>query len=689
MAAIYGFTIQALDLFSAPIRSALGQMNAFAAAQRSAAVQMANYRSLTNNSANSIGDLRAAIALLHQEREIIPVGETERLRSVNQEIRRLENEVGRLSSLNGGALHNAISGLSNAVPGLAALSNPITAIAGALTASGNAAMQFEKGMAEVNATAQLSVPGLNLLNEQMKNLALEKGIDLNTVPAGLNKMISITNDVRLSMDAMSVAADISKAGFVTLDVAASTLAQTMGALGTKDANHVADVLFAIQREGAVTFSELASNFPRLIPVAKSLGFSMEELGGTFAYMTAKGLNAADTTTLISNLFTAFSKPEIRNGLRGIGIELTGTDGKIRSLTEVTGDLYGKLKTMSVDEQLNVMKGIGFTDAQARDAIRLLINDFSLFQEKVKEVTESQDALSQALGKVQNSSYDMQGAWSVMQVLMVNLGNAVLPPVVFILKGLAYAASYAAKYSWVFWDAVLALTGVLYGAQIQMGILNYATKIWGVVMQTGIFTTAKWTLANWSAALSLNGISTALKNIPIIGWLLAAIGLTITLIQNWDGFRYMLWGVLGVVKNIFELMWAIATLDFSNAANLIKMAYTGERNKHIKADEDAKNALYGPSTKLLQGLNLETMNGQNEQGNGSGESNSSMGADMNAVGDSVAGGGARATSITIENLNLLPNLVINTTQIKEGAERAADMMGNELMNVFRSVVVHTR
>lgn len=661
-----------VDQMSGPMRVVQTQMAALQGTQTAATAVQQKYNDLVKGSTRNLSDMRTAVELLKADRELIPKTSIESIRAANREIRSLEGEIRKLESLNGGPLKKAGNLLVDLVPGAGALMNPIVALSAAGTAAGTAFMGFEKAMAEVNATAQLSGPGLDALSDQMKSLAIDKGIDLTKVTGGLNTMISITNDVELASNAMSTAADVAKAGFVELDVAANTVARTMAAAGSTDAARVADVLFATQREGAVSFAQLADALPRLIPTAKSLGFSLEETAGAFAFMTRKGLNAADSGTLLNNVFSAFSKPEIRTGLRQIGVELTNADGSTRSMIDVFTDLGEKMKSMSTDEQLNLLSGMDLNDAQAREGFRQLIGDTDLFRRIVGETTASQGALGDAMDKVHNASYDLIGAWSVFQVIMVDIGSVVLPPVVVILKGIAWVFEVLRKAIWGVVAFATVLTGVwaLYNTEAA---LTAAANIWMAV-------------TNWGIVASLRGVASALYNIPILGWILAAIAALIALWNTWDGFRYAIHGAFAVIKQVFWALYQIATLDFAGAAKSLENlggAYEKGRNEAIAKDEAEKKKQEQAEGKG----NTEPAN-KNAQTTPATAPAPNLPADMKSISDGVTGGGAKATNINIATLSILESFTLQVQTAAEGADRLQDMVAEAVLRGLNGAVLAT-
>ncbi len=82
-----------------------------------------------NNMGKSIGSISQRISALKAQREWIPASNREAIRATNHEIEKLENELSKLHSLDGGAIKRWTNELKSAVPALSMIANPVAIVA--------------------------------------------------------------------------------------------------------------------------------------------------------------------------------------------------------------------------------------------------------------------------------------------------------------------------------------------------------------------------------------------------------------------------------------------------------------------------------------------------------------------------------------------------------------------------------
>lgn len=92
------------------------------------------------NMGGSIGSLREKIAALRTQREWIPAGNTAAIRATNHEIKRLEKQITKLESLNGGNLKKWFGQITSSIP---ALVNPLSMIGVGIAKSVSVGMENE------------------------------------------------------------------------------------------------------------------------------------------------------------------------------------------------------------------------------------------------------------------------------------------------------------------------------------------------------------------------------------------------------------------------------------------------------------------------------------------------------------------------------------------------------------------
>ena len=142
-----------------------------------------------NETGRTLGSLRERIALLQAEREWIPAENIEGIRAYNREMKKLNKEITKLESLNGGRFKKWGKEAFAAMPGSNLISNPLVAGGAAIGFAGKSAMNFDEGMAKVNITAQLDEKGLSDLSNRLKKLAKDNHTEIEVAPAGLEKII--------------------------------------------------------------------------------------------------------------------------------------------------------------------------------------------------------------------------------------------------------------------------------------------------------------------------------------------------------------------------------------------------------------------------------------------------------------------------------------------------------------------
>ena len=299
---------------------------------------------------------------------------------------------GPLSSVTGG-----LGNLSNMGQSLGAMISPIgiitagvTLTAAAMGYGANLALDFDKGMAKINATAQLTRPELDKLRNQLIEVGKDGTAPIESIPDAYEKILSQTGDVNLSMSILKTSLKGAQAGFADINLVASATAQTLSIVGAKNttANEVMDTLLKAKKVGAGEFSDFATYIPQLIAAGSNLNIAYKDTAGLFAYMTGKGISAMESATLIQNAFTALGKSEITKGLQGSGVQVFDEKGQMLAMDKIFGSLHNKLAGMSSEQKSTYLESIGLMDAQAKSAFAILSGDSEKLSSTMNDVRNS-------------------------------------------------------------------------------------------------------------------------------------------------------------------------------------------------------------------------------------------------------------------------------------------------------------
>ena len=336
---------------------------------------------------------------------------------------------GKLNSLRNSHVE-AFRAMGNEMPGFARglelIRNKFVLVAAAATLfatlSVNAAKWsagWERNMAEVNVTAQLSRNELDLLSKKLVDIGTRNVAPLEEVPKAFNRIISSGLDVNTSLKVLEPTLRAAKAGFTDIETVAAAGVGVMASSG-EDINRVYDVLFATLNKGNAKFQDIAQYLPKIIPLAKGAGFALGETAGAWAFLTSQGQTAEQSTTGVMNMMKMLSNVDTIKGMKGLGISIYDSTGKVRPLVEIIDQLSVKMNGLSDSAKTNFLDKAGITDMEAKGALLSMVQNVG----KLREIT---DFTTNSAGQL-NIAYDKAGTSMDSWAIIMNKikGNVIKP-----------------------------------------------------------------------------------------------------------------------------------------------------------------------------------------------------------------------------------------------------------------------
>lgn len=310
------------------------------------------------------------------------------------------------------------------------------ALAGTVMAkSTQLALDYEKGMAKINATAQLTPSALSAVKSELIDIGKHSGGNFERIPDAFEKINSSLNNVNKSMAVLKVANKAAQAGFVDIDLAAGALAQTVSILGNRaTATQIADVMFGAKRAGNAEFQDFASYLPQLIASADTLNIAYQDIAGAFAFMTGK-FDASTSTMLLQNMMTAMGKSEIQKGFEKAGIKMFNKDGTMRDLDAFFSDLHDRLDGMSAQNKSNFLEAIGLRDSQAKQAFSAMAGEAGKLRDIMNDVRKSAGEMNVQLEMTANHSRTWGEIGDQLKSWGVAIGDFLLPIVDHVLQAI--------------------------------------------------------------------------------------------------------------------------------------------------------------------------------------------------------------------------------------------------------------
>jgi len=357
----------------------------------------------------------------------------------------------------------------------------------------NLGTEFERSFAK--ASTMMIGTGVNA--DALKDNILELSNATNTAADELNEGlyqalsagVSITNDGTDALGFMEKNTKLAKAGFSDLATAVDTTTTIINAYGLAqdDVDEIADTLINTQNEGKTTVAELGAVMGQVIPTAANLGISLDQVGATFASMTAQGIPTAQAATQIRQAMVELSK--------------SGTTAS-DAFKEVSGVSFQQFiasggtmqQAMTLLKQKSDASGISISDlfssVEAANVALVLASDTGAakFNKSLTTITTNAGATDEAFDIVSDTvGYKMEQSFNKLKNAGIKTFDALSPaiekvsdiisglgdvlneiPEPVIQFGVAFGAAFIAS------KATTVITGVVSSFKSMIPAVNSAT-----------------------------------------------------------------------------------------------------------------------------------------------------------------------------------------------------------------------
>lgn len=338
----------------------------------------------------------------------------------------------------GGKQLGVLDSMTSRIPFLGeavgALVNPYTAATAAIVAIGAALIKagkefqkWERQMAKVNVTAQLSRIELSRLSHMIRDIGDDYITSLSDVPDAFNQIISGIGDVPKSLDILDKSLKASQAGFTDVFLTADAAVNVMNSVGDVQARETFDTLFETLKIGKAEFKDIAQYLPKIIPYSNQLGLSFKETSAAFALFTSRGQSAEYTTTLLQNAYKSLADGKKRANIEKL-VTVFDDTGKMRRMVDIVSDLDKKFAGLTDKQRIEKLGSLGL-DSEAASAFSIFLQNADKFREFNDQVQNSSKGIG-ALETAFNNSANGLNKWDVIQNKiqsgMIWLGEKVAP-----------------------------------------------------------------------------------------------------------------------------------------------------------------------------------------------------------------------------------------------------------------------
>ena len=307
------------------------------------------------------------------------------------------------------------------------LTVPIIAL-GAATI--NASLKMNKAMSNVATLIPGATERVKELKGEVQDLAITMGTATADMTGGLYQVISAFGDNAETMAKLEINAQLARAGMSSVTEAinlTSAVTKGYGDISEATTRKVADLAMLTVKLGQTTFPELAASIGRTVPLAQTLGVTVEELFAGFATLTGVTGNAAEVSTQLAGMLRGMIKPTdaMTQAITGLGYE----SGK--ALIEQKGLVGAFREIIATTDGSETALGKLLPRVEGLTAVFALVGgQADVFDKKLGEMQESAGALDAAFDAATKGINEAGFTWEQfkvkLEVVAQRLGDQLLP-----------------------------------------------------------------------------------------------------------------------------------------------------------------------------------------------------------------------------------------------------------------------
>jgi len=494
---------------------------------------------------------------------------------------------------------------------------PIVALGAAVVAVGSG---FEAEMSKVQGIVGATGEEMVILKDKAKEMGATTQFSAAQSAEAFKYMGMAGWDASQSVAAIGGVMDLAAASGENLGTVADIVTDSMTAfkLESDQAGKFADLLASASSNANTNVGMLGESFKYVAPLAGAMGYNVEEVTKYLAVMANNGIKASQAGTTMRTALTNLAKPtdEAAMLMERLGVSVANSDGTMKSMDELMGDLRGSFSSLNEEQQAQAattlfgkqsMAGmLAIMNTSEKDLAKLT-NATTNYAGAAKKMADtnmdnvqgSMIELKSALEGVAISFYEqiapaLQGFIDQLKVVVTWFGNlspetknmivkvlgfiAVIGPLLVIGGKMIAMIQTAVKVFQVFKTVMIMVNVVLAANPIILIVAAVALLIVGIVLL----------IKNWDAVKDKfrevwNNIMVKVDDIKFKIWLFLE-NLKLKWIEIWDkikAFAKAWWDTfLDVMKTMFRLLLAVFTGGLSEIALFIYKNWDEIKEKTI-------------------------------------------------------------------------------------------------------------
>lgn len=314
-------------------------------------------------------------------------------------------------------------------------------IAGIGTAAVKTAADFESSMSQVQATMGITKDATTTLNgstvnimDSLNGLAKEMGektaFSASECAEALNYLALAGYDTQQMTDTLPTVLNLAAAGGLDLASASDMVTDAMSALGmgVDEAGTMVDQMAKTASSTNTSVAQLGEGILTIGATAKSIKGGTVELNTALGILANNGYKGAEGGTHLRNIILSLQNPTdaAAKQMKALGVSVYDSEGNMRSLNDILGDLNTSMDGMTSEEKSNVIATM-FNKTDLASVNALLANTGDTWTSLQDKIDSSKGAAQQmADTQLDNLSGQLTLLKSALEGLAISIGEILMP-----------------------------------------------------------------------------------------------------------------------------------------------------------------------------------------------------------------------------------------------------------------------
>lgn len=290
-----------------------------------------------------------------------------------------------------------------------AVSTGMKATGAAMIAGGSAAIKvgsdFEAGMSEVQAISGASGKELESLRDKAKEMGATTKFSATQSAEALKYMAMAGWKADQMVSGLPGIMNLAAASGEDLGTVSDIVTDALTAFGlqAKDSAHFADVLAKASSSSNTNVGMMGETFKYVAPIAGSMKYSVEDTATAIGLMANAGIKGGEAGTSLRAILTRLVKPpkDAAQALDALGVSAKNSDGTMKPLREVIGDLREKFS--GLDDSQKAQYAASIAGQEAMSGLLAIVNASpSDFDKLTKSIDKSNGAAKKQAKTMNNN-----------------------------------------------------------------------------------------------------------------------------------------------------------------------------------------------------------------------------------------------------------------------------------------------